>query len=179
MPTALAADPENRLFGRMNRRRLEAEADPRQPAGRGRPTRRPSGRTRLRGPGRAAADVVPPVGAHRRRARPTSAACSIAPIPGSIVARRGESVVAPQALFFLNDPFVSDTARALAARVAREEPAGGEARIRRLYALALGGRRRAPRSTWACNCWRPTATLDPWERYCQLIFCQNEFLYID
>ena len=31
------ADPENRLFGRMNRRRLEAEARPRQPAGRGRP----------------------------------------------------------------------------------------------------------------------------------------------
>ena len=27
--------------------------------------------------------------------------------PGSIVGRRGESVVAPQALFFLNDPFVS------------------------------------------------------------------------
>ncbi len=29
--------------------------------------------------------------------------------PGSIVAVRGESVVAPQALFFLNDPFVNET----------------------------------------------------------------------
>ena len=58
--------------------------------------------------------------------------------PGSIVARRDESVVAPQALFFLNDPFVNDLARALAARLAREEPMGGERRIRRLYDLALG-----------------------------------------
>ena len=58
--------------------------------------------------------------------------------PGSIVAGRGESVVAPQALFFLNDPFVSEMARALAARVAREEPGPREARIQRLYALVLG-----------------------------------------
>ena len=44
--------------------------------------------------------------------------------PGSIVARRDESVVAPQALFFLNDPFVNEMARALAARL-RARRAGG------------------------------------------------------
>ena len=78
---ALARDPDNRLFGRMNRRRLEAEAirdsllavagrldaDPR--------------RARVRGPGRAPADVLSAVRADRRSTRPTSAACSIAPTP--------------------------------------------------------------------------------------------------
>ena len=35
--------------------------------------------------------------------------------PGSIVAQRGQSTAAPQALFFLNDKFVSGIARDLAA----------------------------------------------------------------
>ena len=78
---ALAADPENRLFGRMNRRRLEAEAirdSLLAVAGRLDATMRRAG---VRGSGRAAADLVPSVGAHRARARPTSAACSTVPIP--------------------------------------------------------------------------------------------------
>ena len=69
--------------------------------------------------------------------------------PGSIVGTRGESIVAAQALFFLNDPFVSELARALAARIASEEPAAGEPRIRRLYALALGRPPGPPSSTLA------------------------------
>src|SRR5262249_27629850 len=58
--------------------------------------------------------------------------------PGAIIDQRGESVVAPQALFLLNDPAVTAWARALAARVSREAPAGNEARIRHLYGLVLG-----------------------------------------
>ena len=61
----IAADPENRLFGRMNRRRLEAEAirdGLLAVAGR---LEAHAGRARLRGPGRAPADLVPDVGAHR------------------------------------------------------------------------------------------------------------------
>ena len=119
---ALARDPENRLFGRMNRRRLDAEAiRDSLLAVAGRLDARLGG-TVVRGPGRTAPDVVPSVGAHRADARPTSAGCSTAPIPARSSPARGESVVAPQALFFLNDPFVSEMARALAARVAREEP---------------------------------------------------------
>ena len=97
-------------------------SDPRQPAGRGRPARR-----HVRGARRSRTWPY--------RAGPcTFSPCAPAPSatdfgrlfdradPGSIVAERGESVVAPQALFFLNDPFVSEMARALAARIAREEP---------------------------------------------------------
>ena len=101
--------------------------------------------------------------------------------PSLIVAQRGQSVVAPQALFFLNDPFVSGAAKALAARIVREAPANTEARIRYLYALALGRRRRRPRSTSVRTCCAPVVpgSPDPLERYCQLILCTNEFLYID
>jgi hypothetical protein len=99
--------------------------------------------------------------------------------PGSIVGKRGESVVAPQALFFLNDPFVSEMARALAARIAGEAPPANEPRINRLYALALG-RPPTPRELDLGS--RFLASVEGaggWERYCQLIVCQNEFLYID
>ena len=134
---ALARDPENRLFGRMNRRRLDAEAI------------RDSllavaGRLDASPGGPAFADLaVPRRTLYLQSVRTGPSSTDFGRLfdradPGSIVAVRGESVVAPQALFFLNDPFVSETARALAARVAREEPGATEARIRRLYALVLG-----------------------------------------
>ena len=99
--------------------------------------------------------------------------------PGSIVARRDESIVAPQALFFLNDPFVNDLARALAARLAREEPGGGEPRIRRLYALALGRPPSPAEVDLGRQLLAPDGDVDPWERYCQVILSSNEFIYID
>ena len=101
--------------------------------------------------------------------------------PGSIVGKRGESVVAPQALFFLNDPFVNehgssarreDRERRARGRPSRESsgctpwPWAGLRRREELDArLAVSGRRSPASSAW--------------ERYCQLIVCQNEFLYID
>src|SRR5262249_37716461 len=99
--------------------------------------------------------------------------------PGAIVGERGETVVAPQALFFLNDPLVHDLSRALAARVAREAPPGNEARIHRLYALLLG--RLPPRTELALGerLVLPVEGVDPWERYCHLILCTNEFVYVD
>jgi hypothetical protein len=99
--------------------------------------------------------------------------------PGSIVADRGQSIVAPQALFFLNDPFVGEMARALAGRVAREEPGDVAARIRRLYVLALG---RPPAMAEIDLGWQllaPGRDADSWAEYCQMILSTNEFIYID
>ena len=111
----------------------------------------------------------------RDRARPTSAGCSTAPIRARSSRQRGESVVAPQALFFLNDPFVSEIARALAARVAHEEPGTPEARIRRLYALRPGPAAGAGRAgPWPAVLGRGRRRSTAWERYCHLILCQNE-----
>src|SRR3954469_2268981 len=58
--------------------------------------------------------------------------------PGSIVGQRDQSIVAPQALFFLNDPFATESAKTLAARIAHDVPASAESRVNRLYVLALG-----------------------------------------
>src|SRR5262249_49333617 len=92
------------------------------------------------------------------------------PDPSSIVEKRGVSTVAPQALFMLNDPFVAAQAAALAERVVPETPVGdNEARIRRLYAIVLG---RLPT--------QPELNIDlPLQRYCHMILCTNEFMYLD
>ena len=174
----LARDPENRLFGRMNRRRLDAEAI------------RDSllavaGRLDARRGGAGFADLA----VSRRtlylmsvRTGPSSSDFGRLfdrADPGSIVAERGQSIVAPQALFFLNDPFVSDLARALAARVSREEPGDVAARIRRLYALALGRPPSPAEIDLGRRLLAPDRVADPWVNYCQIIFSTNEFLYID
>ena len=60
---------------------------------------------------------------------------SIAPVPTADVT---ESIVAPQALFLMNDPLVTKLAAALAERVARESAGGTDRdRIARLYQIAL------------------------------------------
>ncbi|MFI5454565.1 MAG: DUF1553 domain-containing protein [Isosphaerales bacterium] len=171
-------DPENRLFGRMNRRRLEAEAI------------RDSllavaGRLDARRGGPAFADLaVPRRTVYFMSVRTGPNASDFGRLfdradPGSIVAERGQSIVAPQALFFLNDPFVSDLARALASRLAREEPGDDNARISRLYTLALGRPPTSAEIDLGRQLLAPDRDTNPWERYCQLIFSSNEFIYID
>ena len=99
-----------------------------------------------------------------------------------IVAQRGQSVVAPQALFFLNDPFVSGVAKDLAARIRKETPAVSELRINHLYALTLG---RTPTKaeieigTKLLGQGSVSDGSDPLVRYCLLILSTNEFLYVD
>ena len=97
-------------------------SDSRQPAGRGRTARRHdrAGRRSRTWPFRGGRCIFSPCA-------PGPSSTDFGRLfdradPGSIVAGRGESVVAPQALFFLNDPFVNEMARALAARIASDEP---------------------------------------------------------
>ena len=175
---ALATDPENRLFGRMNRRRLDAEAI------------RDSllavaGRLDARLGGPSFSDPrVPRRTLYLQSVRTGPGSTDFGRLfdradPGSIVAGRGESVVAPQALFFLNDPLVNEIAVALASRVASEGPASREARIRWLYALVMG-RPPAPAELDIGLELLAAAGDDlSWERYCHLILCQNELIYID
>ena len=99
--------------------------------------------------------------------------------PSLIVAQRGQSVVAPQALFFLNDPFVSGAAKALAARVMREAPETTAARIRHLYGLALGRMPTKDEIDLGAQLLAMAGGAELWERYCLLILSTNEFLYID
>jgi len=174
----LARDLENRLFGRMNRRRLEAEAI------------RDSllavaGRLDGRRGGPAFVDLaVPRRTVYFMSVRTGPNTSDFGRLfdradPGSIVAERGQSIVAPQALFFLNDPFVSDLAGALAARLVRERPADNIARIKRLYSLTLGRPPSPAEIDLGRQLLAPDREIDPWERYCQMILSSNEFIYID
>ncbi len=174
----LAKDPDNRLFGRMNRRRLDAESI--------RDTLLAvAGRVNCTMGGTSFADLaVPRRTVYLQSVRTGPGATDFGRVfdradPGSIVGKRGESVVAPQALFFLNDPFVNEIASAVAARIASEVPAAGEPRIGRLYAVALGRPPTREEMELGARFLARGAARAEWERYCQLIICQNEFLYID
>jgi Protein of unknown function (DUF1553)/Protein of unknown function (DUF1549)/Planctomycete cytochrome C len=174
----LTQDPENRLFGRMNRRRLDAEAI------------RDSllavaGQLDGRMGGTSFSDLaISRRTLYLQSVRTGATSADFGRLfdradPGSIVAARGESVVAPQALFFLNDPFVGATARALAARVAVLEPRNGEHRIRRLYSLVLGRPPAPAELELGLRFLAANGDGDQWERYCHLILCESEVIYID
>jgi hypothetical protein len=134
---AVARDPDNRLFGRMDRRRLDAEAvrdSLLAVAGRLDPTFGGPAFTDLATPRRTLYLLAARTGANTSDFGRLFDRAD----PGSIVGQRGQSVVAPQALFFLNDPFVATRAGDLAARIAREAPSSDADRIRLLYRLTLG-----------------------------------------
>ncbi len=173
------ADPENRWLARMPRRRLEAEAiRDALLAVSGRLDATPGG------PGFLEA-AVPRRTLYLMTSRTGAKTADFnsvfdGPDGGGIIERRNSSIVAPQALYLLNDPLLDDVSAALAARVAREVPSGhDDERIARLYELALG---RAPTPA-EFDIGRllivDPAVKDAWARYCRVVFCTNEFVYVD
>jgi len=176
------ADPDNLLFGRMNRRRLEAEA------------LRDSllavaGRLDREMGGKAITDLATPRRSLYlmtvRSDRNTYRAMFDAADPAAIVEKRNESTVAPQALFLLNHPFAVEQARALAGLTLKQASADDRGRIdwlyRRLYArpptppevelgLSVVGQAGAKKDD---------ELLAAWSQYCQILLCANEFMYVD
>ena len=176
---ARTADPENRWLARMPRRRLEAEAiRDSLLAVSGRLDATPGG------PGFLEV-AVPRRTLYLMSVRTGSKTADFnslfdGPDGGGILERRNQSIVAPQALYLLNDPLLDDVSAALAARVAREVPSGGnDERIARLYELAFG---RAPTPTEidiGRQLVADPAVKEAWARYCRVILCTNEFVYVD
>jgi Protein of unknown function (DUF1553) len=103
-----------------------------------------------------------------------------APDCSGIVERRTESIVAPQALFLMNHPLMTELATALAERVSREIVGGNDReRIRRIYEITLG---RPPVETELDVGLRFLAAQPQpitWVSYCRLILCTNEFMFVD
>lgn len=115
--------------------------------------------------------------------------------PNSVTTKRNETTVPSQTAFLLNNPFVQQRALAFARRVtsvADDEPA----RIRLAYALALSrppnaaeqkaaaeflGDERNTSEQADSGTSETSANKDEaaWSRYCQLLFCLNEFLYVE
>ncbi|MFM2095357.1 MAG: hypothetical protein RIS70_2481 [Planctomycetota bacterium] len=176
---AYDADPENRWLGRFAARRLEAEAirdamlavngqlDPASggPAGDDFTIRRRSLYVQT-----------------ARWQRDSYANLFDAANPDASTEKRIASTVAPQALMFLNHPWVQEQAKHLAERLAREVPQDDTARIGRAYRLLFG---RGPVDAEVAVAKQILAAGDPavpgsgWIDLAHVLLCSNEFIYID
>jgi hypothetical protein len=174
------ADPGNLLFGRMNRQRLEAE-----------PFRdallavtgsldESMGGLAFRNPMTPRRTIyLMTIRSDRSNYRTLFDAAD----PTSIVDKRIDSTVAPQALFLMNDPFVLDRAQALATRLLKQGPTNDRARIESLYELLYSRPASERELAIGLSATRDDEASTPveaiWQRYCQVLLCANEFVYVD
>jgi uncharacterized protein DUF1553/uncharacterized protein DUF1549 len=165
-PEVLKADPENLLFARMNRRRLESEAirdSLLAVANRLDQT--------LGGPAARAFETprrtlyIMTV----RSERATFQCLFDAADANTIAEKRNVSTVAPQALFLMNHPFALEQADALAKRAPEKD------RIAWLYQVLFG---RLPKER-EIELGTQAAERSSWADYCHALMCANEFVYVD
>ncbi len=138
------ADPENKLFGRGNRRRLDAECirDTMLTVS-GKLTSDRGGRTF---PANLGSDYsFKQTGLSRsvylpvfRNSLPDLFEAFDFADPSTVNGRRDTSTVAPQALFLMNNPFVIEQAKLAATRLLEEKLDTDDARLTRAYRLTLG-----------------------------------------
>jgi hypothetical protein len=98
-------------------------------------------------------------------------------------ARRAVTTVPQQQLFVLNSDFMIDSARALAARLARAAP-GDPERIALAFRLAYGRPPTAAETALGLEFLRsaaprPDDRLTPWEQYAQALLATNEFTWVE
>lgn len=168
-PGLLKADPDNRLVGRMNRKRLTYES-----------IRDSilfvSGQLTLAGtpaPGRPVRSMFEPV----ERARGNAMMAMFdGPDPKAIVPERADTTTAPQALFMLNNSLVLQAAdkieKALSADPALKTD---EARVEYLYRKLIG----RPPSAQEKQLARLYVKNAAWASFLQVLLCTNEFVYVD
>src|SRR5436190_767583 len=180
-PETLQADPDNLLFGHMNRRRLESEElrDSLLMAG-GKLDQSIGGpSTRDLNISRRTLYVMTV-----RSDRATYQSMFDAADPVSIVEKRINSTVAPQALFLMNHPLALAQAHALAERAASVQGDDREV-IRWLYSTLYA---RPPndreieiglRALETVRKAESTSLVSSREPYCQMLLCANEFIYLD
>jgi hypothetical protein len=186
-PMALKDDPENRLFGRANRRRLDAECirdtiltvSGKMTPERGGPTF----------PQNLAADygfqqtatcrsVYLPV---FRNALPEIFEAFDFADPSTVTGKRNTSTVAPQALFMMNNPFVIEQARHAAARLLAENHPDDVACLTRAYRLTLGRKPTAGERTVAMKFLadRHRQPRDAWAATFHALFASTDFRYVE
>ena len=106
--------------------------------------------------------------------------------PAAIVEKRLDSTVSPQALFLLNHPFALTQTKSLADLVLKKGPSENVGRIDWLY-RRLYGRPASPQEKRiglaalreADANGKSGIAVEAWERYCQVLLCANEFIYVD
>jgi hypothetical protein len=100
------------------------------------------------------------------------------PSPDASSAQRDWTTVAPQALFFLNNPFVLHSARGLLARPEVQGAGDVPLRVDRLYRLCFGRPVSAEEVALAREFVRGGQPVE-WERYAQALLLTNEFVFVD
>jgi cytochrome c553 len=201
-------DPDNHLLWRMNQRRLEAEAirDGMLSA---------SGKLVSTPPVGSVALDLPPVEIRNGRFNPSEILAGMnfrsvyLPVfrnavadaldvfdfadPNTVSGARDVTTVAPQALYMLNNNFVTAHAQAMAYRVATNAAKSDVARVDLAYKLTLGrpatSVERDRAETYIANFLRdPAATrgktpdkakLDAWASFCQALLASAEFRYLN
>ena len=181
-----ALDPDNRLLGRMNRRRLHAEClRDAILAISGQLDLAAGGRTF---PATLAADfgyqcteprrsVYVPI---FRNALPEIFDVFDFASPNTVTGRRNVSTVAPQALFLMNHPFLMDQSGAAARRLLAQPNLDDAARVTRAYRLTLG---RPPtpseRAQALRHLGRPAAPDEAWTELFHALFASMDFRHLN
>jgi hypothetical protein len=184
-PAALAIDPENRTYWRMNRRRLDFEAlrDSVLAA---------SGQLRADAIGGPSEAIV---GDGYSRRRTLYAFIDRQNLPGLFrvfdVAspdthspKRFETTVPQQALFLMNSPFLLDQSHAAAVRAAADVPPECQPRIGALFRQILGRDPTAEEMRLSAQFVEQSTPTDPldvavWSQMAQVLLLSNEFLFLD
>jgi hypothetical protein len=182
----LEADPDNRLWGRTNRRKLEAEE-----LHDGLLALAGGLKERVGGP--ADSDPASPRRliylSTSRADRSDFGSLFDRANPSLHVERRTTSTVAPQALYLMNDPLIRAQAHSLAQRTEARASGDPAPRVATLLRLVYGrpateeeialGRAFIARDPTAESA-RPSAGgASPWDRFAQALLLSNEFLFVD
>jgi len=184
-----ATDPENRLLGRRDRRRLDAESlrdamlsiSGELDTAQGGSTMTTTGRL-----------FVPyessslPVDPWRRRAvyLPIYRGTTLPDVldvfdgapPGLVTGRRAATIVPTQALFLLNSPFVLDRARAVATSLTGRADLDDRGRLGLLYRKLFC---RAPSDAERRRAMEFVGGTAAWTEFVQALFSSNEFLFLE
>ncbi len=176
-PETIKKDPDNRLFGYMNRQRLEAEAiRDNLLAVAGRLDRTMGGKAvrDFRSPRRTLYQMT--IRSDRSGFGPLfDVADSTEP-----VATRSVSTVAPQALFLLNHPFVMEQKSALGRLILAAGKADNKERIEKAYILLYARPPTEEEMLIGLDFLsREGSSPQAWEEFCEILLCANEFIYVD
>jgi len=175
-PELARLDPENRLLGRMNRRRLDFEAL--------RDSLLAVAGTLDRTPGGPSVDLM---GSSRRTVYgfldrlnlPGLLRTFDFPSPDATSPQRDLTTVPQQALFMMNHPFVGGAAQKLLQRPEIAAEADPARRVTLLYRLAYGRVPDAEERALAAEYLGATPAPAAWERYVQALLEANEFVFVD
>jgi hypothetical protein len=179
-PHGRSVDPENALFWRMNRRRLDFEATRDSLLAVSGRLSQTVGGPSIKAINSATATERTLYGFIDRQDLPSLYRTFDFPDPCATSARRDTTTVAPQALYMMNHPFVLAAARDVLKRPEVDHQRNTELRIDRLYRLIYG----RPPTGDEVRLAKDYLGKDPqpvtlWQRYVQALMLANEFVYVD